>query len=740
MLFNLNSTGMLLLCALMLQLNHEQQSQSGSPVSGMHSPISPHVAPPAQPQQKQVAAGGVSAGMHTCDAISSLLSGQQQQLVMCCSGDCAGQSPFSRVLQDPFPDVSPRKAPAAAGQQGPGLAQVPEQSEEQQGCDLLPASRGSGSLARPSVFCSAVAAAAAASGACSGSGDVVGARTCRPGAGFNGLCVATSLPSAFTVNSAGSVPDMFSLPSLSYGLATLPPPEMLVAAASRSLGGTGSIGPNTPWGQTLGLAGSGSLGIRTSSLGPASSGSSGEGDAAGAGLSLSPTGSLQGGYRQGVVVGATGGLMAPFSPLPRARSTSLPSGIGRGAVFPESLTASAVTDEEQLDVRHFSLPSNVLQHIQLQEQQQQQQVGIQQLLPSQQEQRPLAQHAPEQGGKKGSQEAAGVAGVPAACAGNGSAAVAGVAQVVRKAFLHPAFAQPAGSAPASSILAAKDSPVAATVESPSGNSSSGRSSPDAPPHRPQQRSTGGSVVSTPRADVSTPRTTPRDESSHQLHGILLNGTHSRPRSPAPGVSPSSSMKSVRFSFENLDQSLEPDKDHLLGQQSPRGKEELHGEWGLAGSSFGCRDQAAASSRDASAKQHSRLECGGWVAPAGSYDGQQSGTAPAAAVAAAAARFSRFSGSSRTSVGSPPDMGLCFSIKAGHVSRIEEAASQRCSSSSSQQQLRLQQQQIQHLKAAAAARAAACVVNMPLPKGPPVHPVFGAMIARSAPASAAGTPP
>jgi ABC-type Co2+ transport system permease subunit len=44
----------------------------------------------------------------------------------------------------------------------------------------------------------------------------------------------------------------------------------------------------------------------------------------------------------------------------------------------------------------------------------------------------------------------------------------------------------------------------------------------------------------------------------------------------------------------------------------------------------------------------------------------------------------------------------------------------------------QQQQLQQAKAAAAARAAAMVVNLPLPKGPPVHPIFG----RAAPITAA----
>lgn len=62
-------------------------------------------------------------------------------------------------------------------------------------------------------------------------------------------------------------------------------------------------------------------------------------------------------------------------------------------------------------------------------------------------------------------------------------------------------------------------------------------------------------------------------SNAHLHGILLNGPNSRSRSPAHGVSPSGSMKSVRFSFEGLDGSQgaasDADQEHQHDQKGGR---------------------------------------------------------------------------------------------------------------------------------------------------------------------------
>jgi hypothetical protein len=64
-------------------------------------------------------------------------------------------------------------------------------------------------------------------------------------------------------------------------------------------------------------------------------------------------------------------------------------------------------------------------------------------------------------------------------------------------------------------------------------------------------------------------------SNAHLHGILLNGSHSRAasRSPLHGISPSGSMKSVRFSFEGIDHAAvgasEADQEQLGDQKGGR---------------------------------------------------------------------------------------------------------------------------------------------------------------------------
>jgi hypothetical protein len=156
----------------------------------------------------------------------------------------------------------------------------------------------------------------------------------------------------------------------------------------------------------------------------------------------------------------------------------------------------------------------------------------------------------------------------------------------------------------------------------------------------------------------------------------------------------------------------------------------------------CRMQQGGSARDHHNQQQQQHVADGaatsWIGAAGSYDGAGScirGSAMHHPLVGGGTSGS----SSRMSAGgiarSPPcgsdDDEEYYQIRAGHVSRSEGGAqSGRCSRS---RQLMLQQQ-LQQAKAAAAAaaRAAAMVVNLPLPKGSPVHPIFG----RAAPAAAA----
>jgi hypothetical protein len=760
----------------------------------MHSPLSPQLAAaaataPAGPLQYQASLGTAAGGIagNTCDAVTQLLTAtpqpgsgttgiQQQQQQPPCVACGAGSSPFSVMLQEPFPEGSPRKGPLASHKScSSGLSQVREEEEQTQQQQQQESAGGKSALSsspsgRPSVFHTAVAAAAAASGASSSSNAV---RAMAAAGGLGGLCVTTSLPAAFTagsVHSAGSIPDMFSLPSLSYGLATLPPPELLAAAASRSLAGAGSGAVPPPWDCGLGLAHSASLGMAQGAQGLGSIGHQGSGGS-GAGGSLSPTGSLRGsaGGCRGVVVGATGGLMAPFSPMPRARSSSLPGcfsmGSGSvGAIFPECLTASVVTDEEQQLPMRLSLPPNLLQQLQ----QGQQQQGVQQLLQGQQVDLQSYPAAAAAAAAAEPAVAAVESAVAAPAAGSGATAMpAGAAssvaatdvQQVRKPLVHPAFARPAGNAaPAGSSTSAEASRTAATACS-SSSSSSASSTPDVPPKQhqallgefeeqhPQQQQRVGPATGTPRSAGGAAAAAAAEHVNHSssspLHGILLNGPHSRPRSPAPGVSPSSSMKSVRFSFENLDQdglqhallsssvngsSSEPGSK-LVSPRGGKDRQELHDQWRMQHGGSGTHTHTG---RDQQQQDAANGVTAGWIGAAGSYDGHGSRSRGSAGQSPRHPLMSGGSSSSRLSAGgiarSPPcgsDDEEYYQIRAGHVSRSEGGASGRSS--------RARQMMLQQAKAAAAARAAAMVVNLPLPKGSPVHPIFG----RAAPVAAAG---
>eukprot|EP00775_Hariotina_reticulata_P005126 gene5126-5366_t len=151
--------------------------------------------------------------------------------------------------------------------------------------------------------------------------------------------------------SDGSISDIYSIPSLSYGLATLPPPELLAALGrTSSLGNVAADGKASTAGSSLsagGVAGEVMSGKGwpvpgvLCSAGSLTLARNLSGVAGGVGAVM-PAGAA--GSPKAVIVGTTGGLMAPFSPLPR-RLCGRPEQASRGAVFPESATASAVSDE-----------------------------------------------------------------------------------------------------------------------------------------------------------------------------------------------------------------------------------------------------------------------------------------------------------------------------------------------------------------------------------------------------------
>ncbi|KAF6265548.1 hypothetical protein COO60DRAFT_963050 [Scenedesmus sp. NREL 46B-D3] len=761
------------LMAAIAKLNYDQQSSS--PLSSMHSPLSPHMAAaaaaaaPAGPPQHQLSldAAPVSTACTTCDAATQLLAGppqqgggspgRQQQLP--CGPRGAGSAPFGAVLQEPSPEGSPRGAtPGSQMSCGCGLPQVPEeveytrgqqqQQQQQQGIRADHRASPSSPPVRPSAFHGAAAASAAAAAGDASSSSSSAVRAMAAAGGLGGLCATTSLPAAFTagsVRSAGSIPDMFSLPSLSYGLATLPPPELLAAAANRSLAGAGSSAVPEPWECALGLAHGAPLGIGQAALGLTNISHQGSGGSTGSGPggSFSPATAGAAGGCRGVVVGATGGLMAPFSPLPRARSSSSPGcfvvGSGSfGAIFPESLTASVVTDEEQQLPMRLSLPPNLLQQLQRGQQQQQQAEGLQQVLAQQ-------QASSLQVELQSCQAAAAPAAVPALAGGSsvdvtqvfGAGGLTGGVQTSRKALVHPAFARPAGAAAAGGSSSPVGSPAAAGANASS--SSTASSTPDvaprqcqaAPDEQPQQQRVGSASSMPCRAGGGASE---QGSSSTTLHGILV---HSRPRSPAPGVSRSSSMKSVRFSFENLDQD---GLHHVLGASeagskklSPwggRDRQELQDQ---------CRVQQGGLSTGGGTgghhlqqqQQHMADGAASWIGAAGSYNGR--GSCSRGGAVHALMPGNSGSGLSAGGFARSPPTGSededCYQIQAGHASRSEGGAAGRCSRT---RQLMLQQQQLKQAKAAAAARAAAMVVNLPLPKGSPVHPCFG----RAAPMAAA----
>lgn len=408
--------------------------------------------------------------------------------------------------------------------------------------------------------------------------------------------------------------------------------------------------------------------------------------------------------------------MAPFSPLPRAPSISFPTGIG--AVFPACATASAVTDSEQLDSHSLCsmLPSLVPKR------QQQQEPQVVSAAAAATGVREAASHHHRRTGRPASAPGAGACASisPPSTASSPPAAAAGATRKPGVYPVHPLFASSPGTSPAGSAVAAPGSAVAAELngqmlaaeaaaDAVPGPSTEGRVSDDvadAAHSKKQHHSSSGGGS----GGYSNPN-------AGHLHGILLNGPNSKPRSrsasPAPsrqGVSPCSSMKSVRFSFENLDQDLEgeviatdgrPGRDDSDTCHSPRhrvGYSPRHSHTAVGHGELGARPQGDIVL--GSSKEHAReLE-------------------------------DLFDSIRSSATGSP---------------RCDRSSGRRHHQQPQEMPPWMLQQRREQAKAAAMAAAAAArqavagsVADQPVPKKPPVHPVFGAM-AWSAGASTSSSP-
>lgn len=382
--------------------------------------------------------------------------------------------------------------------------------------------------------------------------------------------------------------------------------------------------------------------------------------------------------------------MAAFSPLPKSPAHTIATSMG--AVFPTCATASAVDAGHQLDQHCFeTLLPDLLSK-------QQQPVDTGELVVAADRHEAASDQASSDQVDQISKAGAAVkaSGVDMMWPGDSSKTAHGLAAVLGAADsapIHPMF----GSSPVSSprqplcqlLTAVGDAIVnqhsAATrnedvVDQPSAVAHpGGRMDQGVGQHghssQPQQQEK--SDCSTTAASVG-----------QQLHGILLNGLNSKPRScsvsPAPsvhGMSPSSSMKSVRFSFENLDQDV---KNTTAGRMQ-------HGE---LGDDEDCEYRTTAGS----CRSHHR---GGATEHVGHH---------------------------HQDILHSPRNKSAKDLKAASCSSPRHRHREDGVLPSWVLQQRREQARVAAQAAAAAMRqgGAGAVVDMPLPKRPPVHPVFGAM--------------
>jgi hypothetical protein len=234
-------------------------------------------------------------------------------------------------------------------------------------------------------------------------------------------------------------------------------------------------------------------------------------------------------------------------------------------------------------------------------------------------------------------------------------------------------------------------------------------------------------------------------SSAQLHGILVNGIHSRARSPATGVSPSSSMKSVRFSFEGLDGAQGPglDADQEQQQDQKGGRRSSSSRRSLSPQS---RAHGRSGSEWLRQTLYEQLSSSPGPTPAlgSSPHGHEHGSHAHGGVHGSGRHHSSSSSSSNRH----PHGWPAASHPPAHTTRgsqyINRFAAGRQGHSSQQDLLRQQQRQARQQAAAKEVAAfAAAVKDRAQGKVAPVHPYFGAPAQGGGGAGsgvAAGTPP